>query len=88
VGGTNPSLLEAMGSGNVVIAHDNVFNREVAGDAALYFKSAGDIPGILEILETDPGRVSRMRAAARHRIEAIYNWQAITDRYEQLLGSQ
>jgi len=88
VGGTNPSLLEAMASGNAVIAHDNVFNREVAADAALYFSNAEDIPGILEILETDSGRLQRMRAVARHRIESIYNWQAITDRYQQLLGSR
>jgi glycosyltransferase involved in cell wall biosynthesis len=88
VGGTNPSLLEAMASGNAVIAHDNVFNREVAADAALYFSNAEDIPGILEILETDSGRLQRMRAVARHRIESIYNWQVITDRYQLLLGSR
>ena len=88
VGGTNPSLLEAMGSGNVVIAHDNVFNREVAADAALYFRNARDIPGILEILEADSGRRQRMREVARHRVESIYNWRMIADRYEQLLGSR
>jgi len=87
VGGTNPSLLEAMGCGNAVIAHDNVFNREVAADAALYFKNAGDIRGILEMLDTDSGRVQRMRKAALNRIASIYNWKAITDQYEQLLGS-
>ena len=37
VGGTNPSLVEAMAAGNPVIAHDNAYNRWVAQDAALYF---------------------------------------------------
>ena len=37
VGGTNPSLVEAMGAGNPVIAHDNPYNRWVAQDCGLYF---------------------------------------------------
>ena len=37
VGGTNPSLVEALGAGNPVIAHDNAYNRWVAQDAGLYF---------------------------------------------------
>ena len=36
VGGTNPSLLEGMACSNLVIAHDNPFNREVLGEAGLY----------------------------------------------------
>jgi glycosyltransferase involved in cell wall biosynthesis len=88
VGGTNPSLLEAMASGNAVIAHDNVFNREVAGDAAAYFKNSKEIPGILENLEADSDLLQQMRAAARQRVKLKYDWQSITDRYEQLLGSQ
>ena len=44
VGGTNPSLLEAMGCGNLVIAHDNVFNREVLGASGYFFQGAADIP--------------------------------------------
>ncbi len=37
VGGTNPSLVEALGAGNAVLAHDNKFNRWVAKDGAIYF---------------------------------------------------
>jgi len=36
VGGTNPSLLDAMIMKNLIIAHDNEFNREVGGDSMLY----------------------------------------------------
>ena len=39
VGGTNPSLLEAMKSKNICICHDNKFNREVIGDNGLFFNN-------------------------------------------------
>ncbi len=42
VGGTNPSLVEALGAGNAVLAYDNVFNRWVAGEAAVYFCDEDD----------------------------------------------
>jgi glycosyltransferase involved in cell wall biosynthesis len=87
VGGSNPSLLESMGSGNATIAHDNVFNREVAAEAAVYFRNAAEIPGILRELESDPRRIQGLRAEAHRRIEAIYNWPMVADRYLQLLGS-
>ena len=86
VGGTNPSLLEAMGCGNIVIAHDNVFNREVAADAALYFRSAEDIPGILSSVESlSSDRRHAMKTAARDRVRKFYAWEDITSRYENLL---
>jgi glycosyltransferase involved in cell wall biosynthesis len=43
VGGTNPSLLEAMACGALICAHDNEFNRSVLNDNAFYFKSLDDI---------------------------------------------
>jgi len=43
VGGTNPSLLEAMAAGAMIIAHDNPFNRYVLKGNALFFQSSGDI---------------------------------------------
>lgn len=86
VGGTNPSLLEAMACGNAVVAHDNAFNREVAGDAAMYFTKSADIAVIVATLEADMQRLRTMRANARQRIETIYNWNAVADQYERLLA--
>ena len=43
VGGTNPSLLEAMGCGNLVFAHDNPFNRETLGDSGLFFANPEEL---------------------------------------------
>jgi glycosyltransferase involved in cell wall biosynthesis len=48
VGGTNPSLLEAMNAGVVIAAHDNPFNKAVLGNEALYFRSADDITRLLD----------------------------------------
>lgn len=86
VGGTNPSLLEALGCGNIVIAHDNPFNREVAGDAATYFNNSDEIPAIIGRLETmnDAQRTSAA-ARARKRIQDHYTWERITDAYIALL---
>jgi len=54
VGGTNPTLVEALSCRNLVIALDVGFNREVAGEGALYFtKDMGDLKKKLEMLENN-----------------------------------
>ena len=88
VGGTNPSLLEALGCGNAVLAHDNVFNREVARDAALYFGTAAEFRSVLERFEQDgPGR-ARMRERAREIVRADYTWDGIAQRYAALIDEE
>lgn len=49
VGGTNPSLLEAMGSKAFIIAHNNIFNKSILKDNALYFDSDEDITTLLSL---------------------------------------
>jgi len=86
VGGTNPSLLEALGCGNLIIAHDNVFNREVAGDAGSYFNNSSDIPRLIEAVEklNDVERAS-CSAAASQRIRDHYTWESVTTKYMEML---
>jgi glycosyltransferase involved in cell wall biosynthesis len=82
VGGTNPSLLEALGCGNIVIAHNNVFNREVAGEAAIYFNSEQDMARRIRKVESySQSDVSMMKSLAQERIAKVYNWENITDSY-------
>ncbi len=89
VGGTNPSLLEALGCGNVVIAHDNVFNREVAAEAAVYFHQEQDIAEIIQAVESySPEQLNRMKTAARDRIINGYTWDFITEAYGVILPRQ
>ncbi len=85
VGGTNPSLVEAMAAGNPVIAHDNPYNRWVAQDAAVYFSTENDVAAHLDELLASPTRLEQMRAASLRRYEAEFTWEHVAGQYEQLL---
>ncbi len=85
VGGTNPSLVEAMAAGNPVIAHNNVFNRFVAGPDAAYFDGVADLVATLDSILTDPARLSDMRSASLTRFQENYTWEHIGELYEQAL---
>lgn len=85
VGGTNPSLVEALGAGNPVIGHDNPFNRWVAGDACAYFKDRQDCEALLDQLLTDPDRLRAMSVAARARWQEEFTWDKILSAYAMLL---
>jgi glycosyltransferase involved in cell wall biosynthesis len=86
VGGTNPSLLEALGCGNLIVAHDNVFNREVTGEIGFYFKVPEDIPSLVGKIE----RLSieerqSLTCKAKSRIRENYDWDEISNFYHQIL---
>ena len=86
VGGTNPSLLEAMGATPVNMLLDVGFNREVGLDAALYWtKEDGSLARLIERADTlSPEEISRLDTAARERIETAYSWEYISGRYAQV----
>lgn len=79
VGGTNPSLLEAMGSQAFICAHDNSFNRAVLGDDAMYFKNLQDIASLLSI---DKNLYTHFIANNTQKIHSRYNWENIVTSYE------
>ncbi len=85
VGGTNPSLVEALAAGNPVIAQDNRFNRWVAGDAACYFVGASDLADTLDTLLTSPSTLQAMGTAARARAADAFTWGDVLAAYESLL---
>jgi glycosyltransferase involved in cell wall biosynthesis len=85
VGGTNPSLVESLGAGNAVIAHDNRFTRWVAGEGARYFRSSENIDGILDSLNEDPAKLLTMEEASRKRYREAFTQQKILTAYEDLL---
>lgn len=86
VGGTNPSLLEALGCGNLVIAHDNTFNREVAGDVGFYFTSSHDISTLLKAVDSlSEIEKTRLADKARAIIQKKYDWNTIAESYLKLL---
>jgi glycosyltransferase involved in cell wall biosynthesis len=86
VGGTNPSLVEAMAAGNAVIAHDNPYNRWVAGDGALYFSSIDDAADHITTLLGSAERRRQLAAASRARHEVEFTWEHVAGQYEEQLG--
>lgn len=89
VGGTNPSLLEAMASGCAIAAHDNRFNHAVLNDQADYFSTAQDVTAILDRDEY-PDVQDGWKEKNLEKVKKIYNWDKIIDQYESVLlkGSQ
>ncbi len=85
VGGTNPSLVEALWAGNAVIAHDNIFNRWTAGDAQFFFSDVDGCDAMIETVLTDSARVTTARTAARHRAAETFEWRSVLEAYEQRL---
>ncbi len=86
VGGTNPSLVEAMGAGNPIIAHDNKFNRWVAGEGAQYFDGALSFARIIDQIEADSAPLASMAQASLVRFEQHFTWPKILRHYEELLS--
>ena len=86
VGGTNPSLLEAMGCGNLIFAHDNPFNRETLSSCGLYFADSAELAHGMDEVEMNGHNLAKLRAAARKRAREKYRWGDVIDRYELLLN--
>lgn len=84
VGGTNPSLLRAMGAGTAVIAYDVGFNREVLDGRGWYFPGAAEVATAVEAAEADPAAVAAAAAAGRARAEEAFSWDDVTAAYEDL----
>lgn len=90
VGGTNPSLLEALGATKLNLLLDVGFNREVAEDAALYWTKE---PGSLTALINDCDHLTwkqmdLLSTEARDRIQKHYSWQFVAKQYETIFSTK
>lgn len=83
VGGTNPSLVEALGAGNAVIAHNNQYNRWVTGPEQFHFADAAGFAAILDCVEADPKALAVARVAATQRFNAGLTWPPVLAAYER-----
>jgi glycosyltransferase involved in cell wall biosynthesis len=83
VGGTNPSLVEALWAGNAVIAHANGYNRWTAGAAAVFFNDASTCEAAISRLLADDLLVARLGAAARARAADAFQWSDVLAAYER-----
>jgi glycosyltransferase involved in cell wall biosynthesis len=86
VGGTNPSLLEAMGCGNIVIAHDNPFNREVLGSSGFFFSTPKELITCIDTLDGGGTDLAEMKVEVVERAAEYYTWSRITDHYCELIS--
>lgn len=86
VGGTNPSLLEALSCTDLNLLLGVGFNREVAEDAALYWnKDSGNLAALIEKADRmTPEEISELGGKAKKRIADAYSWQFIASQYETL----
>jgi len=83
VGGTNPSLLEAMACNAHIAAHDNIFNKSILGHDAFYFSDEMKIAGLIEYLKPKEN-YNTMIEKNIEKIRLLYNWDKITDDYEKV----
>ena len=81
VGGTNPSLLEAMACGCQIVAHNNLFNKSVLGSNAGFYANAGELATLLKG-NSSPGNTLQSRENNLAAIREFHNWDFITNEYE------
>lgn len=86
VGGTNPSLLEALGSTKVNLLLDVVFNKEVGKDGAVYFtKTLGSLAELIDRTDKlSQQEIEELSSKAKARISEAYSWDHIVNQYEKL----
>jgi glycosyltransferase involved in cell wall biosynthesis len=86
VGGTNPSLLEALASGNFVIARDVPYNREVVEDTGEYFDTAADLARVIDTMDATPAESMKTRGEQGRQVALTrFRWDQIVDAYLALV---
>ena len=87
VGGTNPSLVEAMGAGSAVIAHDNKYNRWVAGNGALYFSNTTECIDLFDRVLSPSYQTAPHSKQIKQQFYERLTWPKILAEYETLLSN-
>ncbi|MDB5154787.1 MAG: glycosyltransferase family 1 protein [Mucilaginibacter sp.] len=84
VGGTNPSLLEAMASEALIAAHNNPFNKSVLHSDAFYFSDSEEVRYLVETVQRKENEQTMMKNNL-HKIEFQFNWEKIINEYEAFI---
>ena len=82
VGGTNPSLLEAMAAGSRIIAHNNEFNKSILGSESLYFNEIDDLSQIIKNSYELLPMLDEFKLININKIKTYYKWEYIAKEYE------
>ena len=81
VGGTNPSLLEAMASNSLICAHDNIFNKSILENDAFYFKNIEQVSGLIDAKIKN--KENELVNSNQVKIKNFYSWGKIVDDYNR-----
>jgi glycosyltransferase involved in cell wall biosynthesis len=84
LGGTDPSLLRAMGGATAPLLWEAAVNREVAGTAGLYFRSAFQLASLIDEVERYPFRFREIGELMQERARSRYDWNVVGEGYELL----
>ena len=86
VGGTNPSLIEALGSTDLNLLVDVSFNKEVAEDCALYWsRKTGNLAKMIDKADDlSKDEIEEMGQRAKKRVAEEYTWEKICGQYEEV----
>jgi len=83
VGGTNPSLLEAMATRCLICAHDNIFNRDVLKNNGYYFKTEDQIIRIINETQVHDKNLDKINNNLKE-VEEKYSWEIVSKEYIKL----
>ena len=84
VGGTNPSLLEAMAGSALIAAHANDFNKAVLGKDAYYFSNSSEVKNLIEQIHCN-GKEFNMVINNKQKIRTLYSWEKIINEYNEFI---
>jgi glycosyltransferase involved in cell wall biosynthesis len=84
VGGTNPSLLQAMANKVLIAAHNNAFNRAVLQNDGLYFSDCKEVQNIIDNARLED-KEEKMIENNLKKISSEFNWEKIIDQYEKFI---
>ncbi|MCA0396391.1 MAG: DUF1972 domain-containing protein [Bacteroidetes bacterium] len=87
VGGTNPSLLEAMACQSMIAAHRNIFNSSILDDDAFYFDNAEEVAALLDSDFVGTEYEKSCTENNLQKIREIYSWEIINNKYDHLFSS-
>jgi glycosyltransferase involved in cell wall biosynthesis len=80
VGGSHPVLVEQMAAGNAILARETASDREVLGDAGLFWSTPEELGQLLREMWPDADRRRRLGECAQQRASERYSWEAVTTR--------
>ncbi len=83
VGGTNPSLLEAMGSNTLIIAHNNEFNKAILKEDAFYFTNKEDVTKLIDTIQNKKEHQELIDNNI-FKVKNLYSWETINNAYLDL----